>query len=486
MGIPREKQQLVFDSFAQVDGSTTRRFGGTGLGFTISRQLVELMGGRIWLESELGKGSTFHFTCKLLMGSTALTPREKIAEKALPGLNVLVVDNHRINREILAEMLSNWRMNPTVADSGGSALQILDAARAAGRTFPIVVLDAMMPKIDGFQVLQELQTKPGVGGAVIMLISANRQLVDAARCRDLGVERCLTKPVGQSELLDAILLSLGHIAAEELLVETRIHVSEGPKGRSLNILLSEDNSVNQKLAIRLLEKAGHRVTLACNGREAVAIWEKSGSPGFDVLLMDIQMPEMDGTEATAAIREREIPTGRHVPIIAMTANAMRGDKEKYIAGGMDGYVSKPIQPSDLFAELDRCVGSPERSTAMAESKQESSEKIDRASLLERVEGDQELLAEMAQLFQEELPMLIGAMRTALESGDMVVLERSAHSLKGAAGNLSASVTALAALQLEKDAGNKDAEAAGKSFLKVEQAVQQLLPALADLCQGVPK
>jgi CheY-like chemotaxis protein len=287
-------------------------------------------------------------------------------------------------------------------------------------------------------------------------------------------------------LLDAILLSVGHSVAEELLVQAKIRVPEGPKGRSLNILLSEDNSVNQKLAIRLLEKAGHRVTLACNGREAVAIWEKAGSPGFDVLLMDIQMPEMDGMEATAAIREREKASGRHAPIIAMTANAMRGDKEKYLAGGMDGYVSKPIQPSNLFAELDRCVGSPERSAAMVEPTQGPREKIDRASLLQRVEGDQELLAEMIHLFQEDWPVLVSAMHSALESGDMAVLERSAHSLKGAAGNFSASVTALAALQLEKDARNKDAEAAKRSLLEVERAVQQLLPALAELCQGVPK
>jgi CheY-like chemotaxis protein len=244
--------------------------------------------------------------------------------------------------------------------------------------------------------------------------------------------------------------------------------------------------VNQKLAIRLLEKAGHRVTLACNGREAVENWEKAGAPGFDILLMDIQMPEMDGMEATAAIRAREKFLGRHVPILALTANAMRGDKERYMAGGMDGYVSKPIQPSELHAEIERCLGGMGRSKAMAEQKQEPGEKIDRASLLARVEGDRELLAEMIHLFQEDLPVLLGTMRASLGSGDMLVLERSAHSLKGAAGNLSAAAAAAAAMQLEKDAKNRDAAAAKASLQEVERVVQELLPALAELCQGVPK
>ena len=486
MGIPLEKQHIIFESFAQADGSTTRRFGGTGLGLTISRQLVELMGGRIWVESELGKGSTFHFTCIFQQGASTASDQEQIAGQALPGLNVLVADNNLVNRKIFSEMLTNWRMNPTLADSGASALELLEAAQKAGRAFPVILLDALMPNVDGFQVLQRIQANPGLAGAVIMLLSGNRHLSDTARCRELGVKQCLTKPVGQSELLDAILTALGLGAAEERLIDSSVLVPEKTKGRPLNILLSEDNPVNQMLAIRLLEKAGHRVILASTGREALTAWENAGIPGFDVVLMDIQMPEMDGMEATAAIREREKSSGKHIPILAMTAHAMRGDKERYLASGMDGYVSKPIHPAGLFAEIERCLAASGGSNAMTEITQGPGELIDRVSLLERVEGDRELLTEMIHLFQEDAPKLLTAMRDALQRGDMAVLERSAHSLKGAASNLSAKATTAAALQLEKDAKSKDAESAKKSLAEVERAVERLRPTLAELCLGVTK
>jgi len=279
---------------------------------------------------------------------------------------------------------------------------------------------------------------------------------------------------------------LGQHVAVEGLAEAPAPVLEKSKARALNILLAEDNPVNQKLAIRLLEKAGHRVTLAQTGREAIAAWEHAGDPGFNVLLMDIQMPEMDGMEATAAIRSREVNSGRHVPILAMTAHAMRGDKERCLAQGMDGYVSKPIHPSALFTEIDRCLGLLEGSKAMAGEPHEKGEQIDRASLLERVEGDQELLAEMIHIFQEDAPKMIRAMRDALEQGDMIVLERSAHSLKGAASNLSAKVTTAAALKLEKDAKDNNVESAKESLAGVERALEGLLRALVELCQGVSK
>jgi len=487
LGIPVEKQQVIFESFAQADGSTTRRYGGTGLGLTISRQLVELMGGHMWVESEIGKGSTFHFTCNLQRGSAAGSVQEQIAGRNLQGLNVLIVDNNAMNCEILAEMLANWRMNPTQAGSGAIALEMLENARDSGHAFPLVLLDASMPKIDGFQVMQRIRSNPALAGAVVMMLSADRHMIDTPRCHELGARRCLTKPIGQSELLDAILLALQPRTVEERLIETRVSpVREKTQRRLLNILLAEDNPVNQKLAIHLLEKAGHRVTLTGTGREALAAWENAGVPGFDIVLMDIQMPEMDGMETTAAIRGREKNSGRHIPILAMTAHAMRGDKERCLASGMDGYISKPIHPDGLFAEIERCLAGSQRSITMAEIPQESHEQVDRASLLERVEGDQELLAEMVHLFEEDAPKLLAAMRDALHRCDMVVLERAAHSLKGAAGNLSAKAAAAAASQLEKDAKNGDVETARGSLVEVERAVKQLLPALAELCQGVTK
>ena len=487
MGIPLDKQQVIFESFAQVDGSTTRRFGGTGLGLTISRQLVELMGGRLWVESAVGKGSTFHFTCNFRESLEQHPNEEAEVTRSLLGMNVLVVDNNQINREILSEMIANWGMHAVPAGSGAEALLLLENAHAAGQSFPVVILDALMPRISGFDVLERIQSQPQLASSVIMLLSANRLLADTARCRDLGVQRCLTKPVGQSELLDAILMTLGQRASIQQGPPVLTQAPEKKAARVLNILLSEDNPVNQRLAIRLLEKAGHRVTLAGTGREALAAWEMADPPGFDVLLMDIQMPDMDGMEATAAIREREKKLDRHVPILAMTAHAMRGDKEKCFAAGMDGYVSKPINPAELFAEIDRCVSAPERGNTVPEMPQVDTEgQIDRASLLERVEGDQELLAEMIHLFLDDVSKLMAAMRDALQRGDMKVLERSAHSLKGAAANLSAPAASAAALQLEQDARNNEAESAKGSLLEVERTIRRLLPALAELIPGVSK
>ena len=486
IGIPPEKQNVIFESFAQADGSTTRRFGGTGLGLTISRQLVELMGGRIWVESEAGKGSKFHFTCRFKPASVPESEKEQIAGQTLPGLDVLVVDNNQVSRSAIAEMLANWHMNPILAEGGAEALDILDVALRAGRPFPILLLDAHMPASDGFQVMERIQRNPGLAGGVIMLVSASRQVADAALCRQLGVKQCLAKPIGQSELLDAILLCVGVRTAEKHLIESSVPVQEQPKGRSLQILLCEDNPVNQKLAIRLLEKAGHHVTLANTGLQGVTAWESAGTPGFDVVLMDIQMPEMDGIEAMAAIRTREKNSGRHVPIIAMTAHAMRGDKEKYLASGMDGYISKPIQPSELFAEIERCLVPEGGEAPMKKISDGPHEQIDRKSLFERVEGDEALLAEMIHLFEQDAPKLLSAMRAALERGDMAVLERSAHSLKGAASNLSAQRTAAAALQVETDASNGNLESVKASLENVEQAVARLLPSLAEICQGVSK
>jgi two-component system sensor histidine kinase/response regulator len=287
-------------------------------------------------------------------------------------------------------------------------------------------------------------------------------------------------------LLDAILVALGVRSAGENLLGVSAEVEEKPKGRSFNILLAEDNHVNQKLAVRLLEKAGHSVTLVTNGREALDALEQPNPHGFDLVLMDIQMPEMDGMEATAAIRLREKSSGRRLPIIAMTANAMTGDRERYLDGGMDGYISKPIHSPGLFAEIERCLSGIERGTTMALIPSPRYEQLDQISLLERVEGDRELLAEMIHLFQGEAPHLLETMRNALHQGDMVLLERSAHSMKGAAGNLSAHATARAALQLEQNAKEGDAESAKTSLARLEGAVERLLPVLADLCQGVSK
>ena len=352
VGIPPEKQARIFEAFTQADGSTARRFGGTGLGLTISRRLVELLGGRIWVESIPGQGSTFHFTARFGV-SQAAPPAEPLEAVQLKGMRVLAVDDNDTNLRILGGLLAAWGTEPTLAGSGVDALGALAKARAAEQSFRLVLTDCDMPGMDGFELADEIRRNPGLASTSIMMLTSAGQRGDAARCREVGLEGYLTKPVGQSELRDAILrvTSSKHGETKPALV-TRHSLREE---KHLRILLAEDNLVNQKLAARLLEKQGHHVTVAGNGREAVDQLEKQG---FDLVLMDIQMPEMDGFEATAAIREREKLTAKHVPIIAMTAHAMQGDRERCLAARMDGYVSKPIKLQELIGVIKNC--SPQR------------------------------------------------------------------------------------------------------------------------------
>ncbi|MBI4517748.1 MAG: PAS domain S-box protein [Deltaproteobacteria bacterium] len=354
IGISAEKRQAIFRAFEQADSSTTRRYGGTGLGLTISRRLVEMMGGRIWVESEVGRSSTFHFTVRCAV-STQPPARQLLLPADLQDLLVLVVDDNSTNRRILNEMLTHWQMRPTTVDGGVAALGCMMHAVATGRPFPLVLIDAHMPEMDGFELADRIKRTPELAGATIMMLSSADLTGEAARCRELGMAAFLTKPIRQSELLDAILLALGSVtlASPGALLSSE---SPPPAARSLRFLLAEDNAVNQKLVVRLLEKRGHHVEVANNGKEALAAVELDA---FDLVLMDVQMPELDGFEATAAIREREQTTGRHVPIVAMTAHAMKGDEERCLQAGMDGYISKPIQVEKLVAVLARFVSTGE-------------------------------------------------------------------------------------------------------------------------------
>jgi signal transduction histidine kinase/CheY-like chemotaxis protein len=371
IGIPIEKQKAIFEAFTQVDGTMTRKYGGTGLGLSISSRLAEMMGGRMWVESELGKGSTFHFTARLGLAEnsasthTALAPPNEKSVAALPpreslsNLSVLIVDDNATNRRILEEVLRNWQMQPIAVDSGRAALAEMKHAVASGKPYPLVLLDAMMPEMDGFTVAGQIKTNPALAGATIMMLSSADRNVDAKRCRELGIAVYLTKPIKQSELLNAILTVLGSAGADSRspIMDNRMRIPENralgnPPSeiqRPLRILLAEDNLVNQKLAVRLLQKRGHTVRVVGSGKEALRALENAC---FDLVLMDVQMPEMGGFEATAAIRERERATGTHIPIIAMTAHAMKGDRERCLEAGMDDYVSKPLDPKALFAAIE--------------------------------------------------------------------------------------------------------------------------------------
>jgi PAS domain S-box-containing protein len=337
IGIPVEKQAMIFAPFTQADSSTTRKYGGTGLGLTISSRLVELMGGRIWVDSKPGMGSTFHFTADFAPGvGNGHTP-DPAPWIDVQNLSVLIVDDNETNRRILDESLRLWGMRTATADSGANAIRMLESARDQGEPYSLVLLDVHMPEMDGFQLAERIKDHPEMTGATIMMLTSGARSGDAQRCRELGIAAYLTKPVSQKELRQAIQAALGKRTGGSDARPARD--ADASINRSLRVLLAEDNPVNQKLAVRLLEKQGHSVAVAHDGQEALELQSKNA---FDLILMDVQMPRMDGLEAAQAIREIEKATQKRIPIIAMTAYAMKGDRERCLAAGMDAYVSKPI------------------------------------------------------------------------------------------------------------------------------------------------
>jgi PAS domain S-box-containing protein len=353
IGIPTEKRQAIFEAFVQADVSSTRRFGGTGLGLAITSELIHMMGGKIWLESEPGLGSTFHFSVSLRSVDQPTDVPSPAHSTVLENMPVLAVDDNETNLRILREVLAGWGMKPALAGSAHDAMISLKQASGAGTPYRLVIVDAQMPGMDGFTLIERIQQDPELTGAPIMMLTSAGQRGDAARSRDIGVSAYLTKPIGESELLDAVLrvlnMSPDRTGRRQLI--TRHTLREPRKG--LRILIVEDNLVNQHLAVRLVEKQGHAATTAANGREAL---EALANGLFDLVLMDIQMPEMDGFEATRAIRQNEKATGAHLPVIAMTAHTAAGDREQCLQAGMDAYVSKPIRVKELFAAIESVAG----------------------------------------------------------------------------------------------------------------------------------
>jgi len=353
VGIPPEKQKLIFDPFSQADSSTTRKYGGTGLGLTISTRLVDMMGGRLWVTSEIRRGAQFHFTVKLKFSTSGKPePEAHASPEVLRGTRILVVDDNRASRRILDGVLKRWELRPSIAESGVQALELITAAYESGDPYPLILTDMHMPEMDGFTLIERIRQNPVLNAATIMMLTSAGQRGDAARCQELGVAAYLLKPVRQSELREAIarVLGAGSQSKGAPLI-TRYSLQDARESSiPLRVLLAEDNAVNQRLAARLLQKRGHRVTIAGNGRGALEAFEKHA---FDMILMDVQMPEMDGYEATEAIRKLEKHGGAQVTIIALTAHAMSGDRERCLAAGMDGYLTKPIRPSELDEVLQK-------------------------------------------------------------------------------------------------------------------------------------
>jgi CheY-like chemotaxis protein/HPt (histidine-containing phosphotransfer) domain-containing protein len=497
IGIPVEKQEVIFEAFAQADGSTNRRYGGTGLGLAISSQLVAMMGGRIWVESPEncglrigdcgigsaihnpqsaihnpqsgGSGSAFHFTVAFRK-QQGLVPVVAAKHGGLQGMRVLVVDDNATNRRILENLLTHWRMEPAMAEGGLVALDMLARASASGRPFALVLLDADMPDMDGFDTAVRIMRNAEFAGTTVMMLSSADQQRSSARCREIGIATYLVKPIRPSDLLSSIMSALGVRAVEENKMPTITASTETETVNRIRVLIAEDNVVNQRLALRLLEKKGYHAAVADNGIKALALLAEQE---FDLVLMDVQMPEMNGFEATAAIRQHEETTGRHIPIIAMTAHAIKGDEERCLTAGMDGYVSKPIRPDDLFRLIEQLA--PPRTATEPDDNV-----IDRSAMLAQVDGDPELLSELVTLFLETYPVLLDELREGIRDQASSRIRESAHNLKGAVSNFQVTTAVDLAQSLELMGRDGDLQGAEAQFTRLEAEMRRIDVALAAL------
>ena len=474
IGIPPDKQAKIFEAFEQADGSTTRRYGGTGLGLAICTRLVQMMGGRIWVESAEGQGSTFQFTSRFeVQREPAVRPIPAEPDR-VRGLPALIVDDNATNRRILEEMFLQFQMMPTVVDNGEAALEALERARQIGKPFALVVLDGLMPGMDGFGVAERIKQNPNLVEAVVMMLTSGGQPGDMNRCRELNIASYLVKPVKQADLRKAILTALG-ASATSVPPLPRLSRQHLEAARRLHILLAEDNPINQKLAVCLLEKQGHAVRVVGNGKDALATLEKEA---FDLVLMDVQMPEIDGFEATAAIRQKEKGTPTHVPIIAMTAYALKGDRERCLAAGMDGYVSKPFRARELAAAIETLVPSADHRGAEPAQSPQKEDVVDWPAALEGVGNDQNVLKEIIELFLDAYPGWMSELGHAVVGKDASAVKRFAHTLKGALSSMGAKAAFDAALELEVMGRANDLGGAETAYHELQEALQRLQPVLA--------
>jgi PAS domain S-box-containing protein len=482
IGIPPEKQQVIFGAFEQADGSITRRYGGTGLGLAITSHLVKLMGGRIWLKSSSGQGSTFHFTGRFGVGRNAGSARW--AEFArLRNLPALVVDDNLTNRHILVEVLKRWKMIPTEANGGQRAIEILEESKRARNPYAVILLDSQMPDVDGFAVAEFIKRDPELAGSVILMLTSGGQHGDAARCRQLGIAGYLMKPVKQSEIREAILLAIGAPSgASSLPLVTRHSLREERK--RLRILLAEDNPVNQALMTRLLEKRGHMVEVVATGSQALRALGNGATGGFDFILLDVLMPEMKGEECIALIRAKEKGSSSRVPIIALAGHAMRGERKRLMALGVDAFLSKPIQAQQLLDTIEGILSVPAAAGPGQLPGNGQRNVLDRHQVLARFDGDKSLLGNLISTFFSDWPKLVAAGREAAERNDAPEFQRITQALRNNLALFSAQAACAAADRAELAGRGQNLEEAGEALAQLEEELERLRPALANLGKEV--
>ncbi len=478
IGIPADKQRLIFQAFAQADGSTTRRYGGTGLGLSISAQLVRMMGGTLAVDSSLGEGSSFHFTAPFSLSDQP--PLRFDPPPTLQNVPVLIVDDNATNRRILRETVANWGMKPTDVSSGEAALAALRQSMSESHPFHLMLLDVCMPDVDGFDVVESIRDEwQSPERPAIMLLTSANQAGDAARSRELGIAACLIKPVQPDELLENILRAL-HLGSRKSVVSPSVPTIAAA-GPSQRILLVEDNAVNQRVARGILEKLGHHVTISNNGQEAVDALQRQS---FDVVFMDVQMPIMDGFEATGAIREREKETGERLPIIGMTAHAMKGDRERCLNSGMDDYLAKPVQVEEVRRALANVMERRTVEICEVPQAETTSNSFDSKVALERLAGDEGLLHEVCEIFLREAPQFMLDLDQAVASGELRSMGRAAHTLKGAVAYLGVQEVYAAAQKLEdRTQSGNSISSLSPIVWNLHDSMRRFIPALTEFVES---